>query len=512
MVKLDQLKEVKNNFKITVVILLLILGISLFKVSDNNVNSKDLVFITPNLPFSSDPMDYDFYVHHYGFTSVFSGLVSLQKRGTVVPRLAKKWTNKNDFKTWEFVIDENLKYSNGEKILAEHVYLNFQRVIFLMKSSGSDSGFLEHLLGFESVTNISSSIPGMELNGNVLRFHFKKPMKDLLELVSFGLYSLAHPTLYDSKTGVWIDQKKVISSGPYEVLVWDEQNFVLEAREDFSQLAEENGVKRVVFRPISKIKTAIDLSDVGIVVADSNSLQVDENFEYISSPIGLNIGYIRCYGCEKKESPLADLKVRKWLRSKFYLGLELNGIKPVKSFFPLLMNGVQEIKDSEADDINNNYGKIRLRTHRYTNFNKIKENEKKISVNESIAKAMEYLASQKELEIEFDEYNTSKKFTDFDIIMKGTGIEAVEFLSTVKFMFQSKHGIKLPDISGKILEELKKENPNIQIINQELWDQAIIWPVRHFSSGFWINRNINIDVSELNLNHPAIDFQFVKWK
>ena len=42
----------------------------------------------------------------------------------------------------------------------------------------------------------------------------------------------------------------------------------------------------------------------------------------------------------------------------------------------------------------------------------------------------------------------------YDIEILGSGIEASDYIDTVKFMFLSKEGIRLPDINGKIKEEL----------------------------------------------------------
>ena len=53
---------------------------------------------------------------------------------------------------------------------------------------------------------------------------------------------------------------------------------------------------------------------------------------------------------------------------------------------------------------------------------------------------------------------------------------------------------------------------SVQDINQEMWNQAIVWPVKHFSTGFWLKKNSKIDVSNLNILLTPIDFQFVKWK
>ena len=74
----------------------------------------------------------------------------------------------------------------------------------------------------------------------------------------------------------------------------------------------------------------------------------------------------------------------------------------------------------------------------------------------------------------------------------------------------TKEGILLPDESGEILKELDKETLDIQKINELLWDQGLIWPVTHYSSGLWTRPDL--DFSEINLVLPPTSFQWIGWK
>jgi hypothetical protein len=103
-------------------------------------------------------------------------------------------------------------------------------------------------------------------------------------------------------------------------------------------------------------------------------------------------------------------------------------------------------------------------------------------------------------------------FSRFDLVIKGTGIDVLDPIEDIRFMFLSKQGIKLPDATGEIKEELKSEVPNIQKINQLLWDQAIIWPLRHYSTGLWVKKDNQLDFTGANVDSMAIDFQFISWR
>ena len=482
----------------------------IFSTFNKKIEMKRLNFSTAYLPYSSDPLNYDDYAHHYTFTSVFAGLVSIQRIGEIRPLLASEWRHDNGFKEWKFKIRQNLQYSNGDKITTEDVYLNFRRVAYLMKVNNSKSGLLEFVLGFDGMKNMADPLEGIQKNADEIIFRFNKAMPDVLERISFGFYSLAHPSLYEKSTGKWVDDKKSISSGAYEVSEWTDHRFILKLRKDIPYISYENNIDEIVFSELSNIKDSNDLKTVSMLVADSESLIVDENFEYVNSPVGLNIQYVQCFGCEKKDNPLSHLAVRKWFRNRFYENLKKSGYRPVHSFFPLILKGVKDI-NIEQPEKKPTWPDFNLVTHKYTSHVKIKENENKKAVSEYIASAIYNLEKEDHVKLILEKYDNTKKFSDFDLIALGTGIEASDYMETVKFMFLSQHGINLPDINGKIKDELKKSTPDIQMINQELWDQAIIWPVRHYNNGFWVNKNAHINYEELNTNHPAIDFQFIKW-
>ena len=77
-------------------------------------------------------------------------------------------------------------------------------------------------------------------------------------------------------------------------------------------------------------------------------------------------------------------------------------------------------------------------------------------------------------------------------------------------MLKSKEGILLQDETGEILKELEKSPLNIQRINELLWEQGLIWPVKHFASGLWARPDL--DFSQINLILPPTKFQWIGWK
>jgi hypothetical protein len=75
-------------------------------------------------------------------------------------------------------------------------------------------------------------------------------------------------------------------------------------------------------------------------------------------------------------------------------------------------------------------------------------------------------------------------------------------------MVLSKEGIQLPDTDGRLTKAAARDVLDPQEINQILWDQAVIWPVDHFSVGLWA-RPERVDMSMMNLVLPPTAFQFM---
>lgn len=469
-----------------------------------------LKFATSYLPFSSDPMDYDFYVHHQAFTSVFGTLVSTNLKGKIKPILAKSWQHSSDFKIWTFEINDQLTYSNGDKIKGEDIVLSLKRVAFLKKKANSLSGLVEYLEEIEKLSGIENDISGIALKDKNLLLKFTKPMPNLLSLISFGFYSLAHPSLFDHKTGQWLNKKKAISSSAYEVTEWNEDKFVLKLRKGLKNFDYAKAILDVEFQKNDRLKSSADLKDVDLLLDDKNSLLVNSDFQYVGSSEGLKIGYVHCFSWNKQESPFSKIEVRKLLRDRFYKSLQSNGVTLTNSFFPPSLTGVLSVKSEDYKPIEV-APRMEIVTHTMGPSLKIEENKEKKSISEIFNDALISLADKNNIKVNQVDISDESEIDKLDLVINGTGIEADNYIDTVKFMFLSKEGIRLPDSNGRITEELKKEKPDVNLINSELWNQAIIWPIRHYTNGFWFNKKSGLNFEYVNMDTPSIDFQFYKW-
>jgi len=474
------------------------------------INSKSprdvLGFASVQIPFSSDTLDYDYYTHHYAFCSVYGKLVSVEKAGEIVPQIAESWSNENEHKVWKFKLKKGLFFSNGDPINEKDVYNSFKRLVVKMNSNNSKSGLLEFLIGFDKTIDMNSSLEGLSLKEGSLIFKFQKSMPQMLDLVSFGMYGIVHSSMYNSTSGDWIDAKKVISSSAYEVDKWTDDSYQIKLRKEYQAVSGQ--INKINFKLLKNIKSSQDLNTVDMLVADKNSLIVDSRFKYIGSTVNLKIGYAQVHSWNKADSPLKRVEVRKWLRSIFLKELSRKGISITGNFIPHHLKNVRPIL-AETEVNKPEVRDFLITTHPITITGKILENNNKESMAEKFLSALKSLGENTGVKVDFKDF---PKDSMYDISISGSGIESVDYIETLRFMFLSKEGINLPDLNGNIKKELSKENPDVNFINQEIWDQALIWPIRHYSSGYWFNEESRLIYDNINLDSASIDFQFLKWK
>lgn len=136
------------------------------------------------------------------------------------------------------------------------------------------------------------------------------------------------------------------------------------------------------------------------------------------------------------------------------------------------------------------------------------------TIYESIRKALAIVAEQLNLKIRYVPFENWQIGTEppWDLTPRATGILVESPREDLRFMFFSKQGISLPDLNGKIKFALDQSNFDPQEINQMIWDQSVIWPMTHFSIGYFVPKNTALDLDKINLSLPPTDFQWLGWK
>lgn len=464
-------------------------------------------------PYSADPIEYDDIVHHIVFTSVLGTLVSSYKVGSITPQIAETWTHSSDYKQWSFRIKESCFFENGDPITPKTVAWSLKRIALLQKRSESRSGITEHIEEVSKLKSMADEISGISFDERSVHLRFEIPKKDLLNSIGFGIYSIVHPSQYDT-AGVWKNPKEVISSGPYRIEDWENEKLSLVLNERQKSCYQRHP------KPIQKVEMVFGIKNIEtenqeIISGSSKSLMINSNFEFLG-PAESDILYIRLYNTQSKNSRLSDVKVRRTLRD--IITLELTNMREInfsinRSFLPLTINGVSS-GESLASQIDTKLLKgIRLKIPKYQISPKSEKHTNTLTFTEAFQSVMGILKTKYGMEIEESDLDSTsfldieKRSQLYDLELLLTGVIVESPYDDVRFMFESKEGIRLPDTNGDIKPLLANTKDNIGRINYKIWEQANIIPITHYSSGLWVKSGV-FDTSQLNNTLPATNFQF----
>jgi len=451
-------------------------------------------------PTSADPLDYDAFVHHIAFRSVFSGLISNYKRGGYCGILAEKWSANQDFTAWEFNIRQNLKFENGATISPDIIAQNLSRIAFLMAKKNSVSELFNNLLAYKPPEFATSPLSGISTSTTNIRFQFKQPVPNLLEILSFGIYSVLHPTNFDVHTGELLNTDKIISSGKYKIQEWSKNNLLLTIRNDF--LSEIYNFK--LFDSINMIWSQDTKHSADVIAGYSNEKAHDKDFY---GPPPSNILYMHCLNWKNKNSPMSSKEFRIQLRELFYKALGELNINITRSFFPLIMPNIH------AFDPPTYVPPIPAATSKSIQY---RLRNTAILAMPQIDSALDLIQSNAKIKVQNHGAITYKELgnylnfeaNDLDLTAVVTGIYVDDPIHDIKFMFQSKEGIRLPDPTESILDNILSNKIKPQEINKQLIDDAIIWPITHLALGLWVKNHISFD--QVNTSIPPTDFSWIK--
>lgn len=469
-----------------------LIGVLIF-TSCMNKNKTQVTFKILSKPFSADPYDYDFFVHHRVYRSVLSTLVSNYSSRGVTGVLVDSWSNSTDFKEWRLKLKTDQQFSNGDTITPGIILKSLKRIIWLLKVKDSQEKFLDLLEGVDDFTKLSDELKGLYLEGNTLVFKFQKPIEHFLTNLSFGLYSIVHPKNYEPESGAWISGINAISSGGYKIERYSEskKEIILRTNPHFKHPSNTDRIEeiRITWHP--------EIVEADIKEGTSVDLSINKN-QLFHGGARSNIAFIRCHSWDKEGSVCYNSKERKQLRDQFYKHLEKSNIKYSKTFFPMS-------KFIPKQGPSSNFG-IQTRKSKTTVFGSSELNFYK-PVNDFWSKIGTQVKDRKLLFDVVKDFTREKKQYSLDFVPMVTGILVDSPKEDINFMFKSKMGINLPDTTGEINRYIEKQNYSIDHIEKLLHEQAVIWPVAHFSIGLYHSENI--DFSKSNMIQPPIDFNWV---
>ncbi|WP_030511319.1 ABC transporter substrate-binding protein [Microbispora rosea] len=224
-------------------------------------------------PDSLDPAVSSVYTGAQVYDGIFSKLVDLGPDGSVIPRLATKWTAQDD-KTWAFDLADNVYFHNGEKFSATDVKYTFERILDPKTASA-------YAPLYTPIDSIEVASPTKVI------FHLKSSFGPFLtNLANNG--EIVNQKAIESKDPA----RNPVGTGPFQFVEWVQGDHITLKKWDKYFRSGRPYLDEVDFRFLLVDQSRIDALSAGeINWADAVPLQQlptlskDPRFTYKTSPV-----------------------------------------------------------------------------------------------------------------------------------------------------------------------------------------------------------------------------------
>lgn len=215
---------------------------------------QELVRNNGSEPASLDPHKVESDVEFNIISDLFDGLVAVRKDGTIEPRLAEKWENK-DNTVWVFHLRPGITWSDGTAITAKDVVWSWQRLVDPKTASpyASYPGNM-HIVNATDIakgTKAPDTLGVKALDDSTLEVTLTQPTASFLPM-------LAHPSLVPvdkvliSRFGEkWTKPEHIVTSGAYKVTEWVVNERIIAERNKRYWNDKETIINKVTYLPIN---------------------------------------------------------------------------------------------------------------------------------------------------------------------------------------------------------------------------------------------------------------------
>ena len=228
--------------------------------------------------------------------NVYEGLLSRDSDNKVHPGLAKSWDISNDGTTYTFHLNENMNFSNGDKLDADDVAWSINQ---LKEKQYYNANQVESLDKAEAV------------DADTVRLTLDAPDSNLL------WYLTGRPGLVFDKNATYNAKTEAVGSGPYTVESFDSASkMVLKANAKYWGTAHKPATQNVVIRFLTDDNAAVNalksgdvdvLSPVNATLAKS----LDASTYTVSAADGSD-KFVLAFNCTNDK--LEDKRVRQAIR------------------------------------------------------------------------------------------------------------------------------------------------------------------------------------------------------
>ncbi len=245
---------------------IIFLGLSfLFSGCPSEERKADLVFINGVEPESLDPAVATAQADGRLLSELFEGLLRFNAQGQLVPGVASSWSISPDGRTYTFYLRPQARWSDGKVVRATDFLQSWRRILLPTEAAPYVNQFFV-IDGAEdfSLGKIDFSHVGIKaINDQTFEVTLRNPTPYFLYLCALWTFAPVRNDLIERYGDEWMEPKKIISNGPYQLESWKLNDKITLKKNPFYWNAAHVALEKIDALPISNPLVAYNFYAIG---------------------------------------------------------------------------------------------------------------------------------------------------------------------------------------------------------------------------------------------------------
>lgn len=345
------------------IIITLVLAITAFSCGGSNTNNEKVAYynaVAEGRSFDPQLITDGFTMGIHGFLT--EGLTETKPNGTVIPRQAESWTVSEDGLTWTFKLRDDIKWSDGSKVVADDFVYAWQRA--LSPALASEYSFILFPIKNAEKYNkgeVSVDELGVKaLDDKTLEVKLENVTPYFDSLVSFITYMPAKRSFVEKQGDEYaLEKENLLYNGPFVVSDWKRGDKMELVKNQQYYGKDEIKLDKIIVKYIKDESSALnafnngELDFVKLNTEDAERLSKDERLVEINQARTVYITYNTTNNIFKNENMRKAISLA--IDKEKLVNLVFNNLKdPLYTFTPK-GSGIVGIKEDFSTEMGNIY-------------------------------------------------------------------------------------------------------------------------------------------------------------
>lgn len=217
-------------------------------------DKQELVRGNGSEPASLDPHKVESDVEGHIINDFFDNLVRVGDDGTIEPRLAERWENK-DNTVWTFHLRPDAKWSDGSPITADDVVYSWRRLgdpkTLSPYGSYVASMYVKNAADILAGKKTPDSLGIKALDSHTVEVTLEHPLSYFLEMSAYHVLVPLPKAVIEKHPENWTQVGNFVSSGPYTLSEWVVNERIVGTRNSQYWDNAHTVINKVTYLPIS---------------------------------------------------------------------------------------------------------------------------------------------------------------------------------------------------------------------------------------------------------------------